>query len=190
MKKTKELLSLQIQLFADDGDGDSGTPKTYTQEDIDKLNAEMEKIKKANDNLSKENADYKRKAKEKLTEEERIAQAQKEQNELLANTQKELLGIKMSKEFIVAGFDEETVNKIVKSFSEEDGVQFAKTIASCIKTLVENVRKEEQTKFQQSSVVPPAGSGKIGNGLDPTVERYIKRNAESNSAYESLFGKK
>ena len=75
----KQIIPLNIQLFAeDDGNGDGGTPKTYSQSDIDKLNAELEKFKKANDNLSKENAEHKRKAKEKLTEEEKIAQAQKE----------------------------------------------------------------------------------------------------------------
>lgn len=190
MKKEKNLMPLNIQLFAEQGDGGNEPPKTYTQEEVDKINAELEKLKAANNNLSKENAEHKRKAKEKLSEEEQIAQAQKEKDEMLANAQKELLAIKMSKEFLVAGFDEETVNSIVKSFGQEDPVQFAKTITECIKKLVENVRKEEQVKFQQSSTVPPTGSGKIQQGLDPQVEKYIKsKNTNGNSAYEKIFGK-
>lgn len=195
MNKRKTLMPLNIQLFAEGGEGGQGgepsTPKTYTQEEVDKINAELDKIKKANDNLSKENAEHKRKAKEKLSEEEKIAQSQKEKDEALVAAQKELLQIKLSKEFLVAGFDEETVNTLVKSFTEEDGVQFAKTITNCIKKLVENVRKEEQTKFQQSSTVPPTGNGGIKSGLDPVVEKYInKKNTNSNAAYEKLFGKK
>lgn len=193
MEKTNKRMPLNIQLFAEGGEGGQGgepnTPKTYTQEEVDKINAELNKIKKANDDLSKENAEHKRKAKEKLSEEEKIAQAQKEKDELLANAQKELLGIKMSKEFLVAGFDEQTVNSIVASFAEDDAVQFAKTITGCIKKLIENVRKEEQVKFQQSSTVPPTGSGKQ-SGLDPVVEKYINKKTTSNTAHERLFGKK
>ena len=192
MEKTKKLMPLNIQLFAENGDGGQGgdpsTPKTYTQEEVDKINAELEKIRKANNDLSKENAEHKRKAKEKLSEEEKIAQAQKEKDEALATAQKELLQIKLSKEYLVAGFDEETVNQLVKSFTEEDGVQFAKTITNCIKKLVENVRKEEQIKFQQSGTVPPTGSGKQKSGLDPVVEKYINtKNTNINAAYEKIF---
>ena len=60
-------LPFNIQLFADDGNvGGVETPKTYTQEEMDKIISERDKYKKANDDLSKENADYKRKQKEKL----------------------------------------------------------------------------------------------------------------------------
>lgn len=188
----KQFIPLNIQLFAeDDGNGDGGAPKTYSQSDIDKLNAELEKFKKANDNLSKENAEHKRKAKEKLTEEEKIAQAQKEKDDLLANTQKELLAIKMSKEFMIAGFDEKTTEEIVKCFNEKDSVEFARSLSTHIKNLIENVRKEEKEKFNQSSTIPPNGSGKQTSGLDPVVERYIKKKNTNNSkAEEILFGKK
>lgn len=188
----KQLIPLNIQMFAD-GEGGVGndTPKTYSQEDYDKLNAELEKFKKANDNLSKENAEHKRKAKEKLSEEEKLAQAQKEKDEALANAQKELLSIKISKEFIVAGFDEKTTENLVKSFTEKDGVEFAKDLSLHIKTLIENVRKEEQLKFSQSSTIPPNGSGKKQSGLDPIVEKYINnKKSNSSKAEEILFGKK
>lgn len=188
----KQLIPLNIQLFAEDGgNGGSETPKTYSQEDYDKITAELEKIKKANDNLSKENAEHKRKAKEKLSEEEKLAQAQKEKDELLVNAQKELLAIKMSKEFMIAGFDEKTTDDIVKSFTEKDSVEFARNLSTHIKTLIENVRKEEQLKFNQSSTIPPNGSGKKSNGLDPIVEKYINnKKSNNNKAEEILFGKK
>ena len=191
MKESK-FIPFNLQLFAEnDGQGGSETPKTYSQEEFDKLVAERDKYKKANDDLSKENADYKRKAKDKLSEEEKLAQAQKEKDEALANAQKELLSIKMSKEFMVAGFDEATTNNIIESFNKNDSVEFAKTLSEEIKTLVENARKQEKENFQKSSTLPPNGSFKQQSGLDPVVERYIKsKNTNTNTAREQLFGKK
>lgn len=188
----KKLLPFNIQLFAE-GEGENGgseTPKTYSQEDFDKINAELEKFKKANDNLSKENADYKRKAKDKLSEEEKKVQEQKEKDKQLAEAQRELLSIKMSKEFMIAGFDEKTTNEIIESFNKGDSVEFSKTLSNCIKTLVDNVRKEEKENFQKGAKVPPSGSGNIRSGLDPQVERYINKKANSNNARDIIFGKK
>ena len=190
--KKRNLLPLNIQLFAENEDGNGGnggTPKTYTQEEFDKLIAERDKYKKANDDLSKENANYKRQAKDKLSEEEKIKQAQEEKDKLLADTQKELLSIKVSKEFISAGFDEKSTEAIIESFNKGDSVEFVKTLATHIKTLVENARKEEKENFQKSAKIPPSGSGKT-SGLDPQVERYITKKSSNNSARELLFGKK
>lgn len=195
MKIEKKLFPLNLQLFANDdggnGDGGNGSeaPKTYTQEEMDLLIAERDKYKKANDNLSKENADYKRKAKEKLSVEERIAEEQKAKDEELANTRKELLTIKMSKELMNVGFDDKTISTILEKYNKGDGVEFAKTLSTYINSLIENVRKEEKTKFQQSSTTPPNGTQGVNSGLDPIVERYINnKNNNSNKARDLLFG--
>ena len=193
MKDNKLLFPLNLQLFADDGGdngGNGGQPKTYTQEEFDKLIAERDKFKKANDDLSKENANYKRQAKDKLSEEEKLAEERKEKDKILEETRKELLSIKMTKEFMNTGFDEKTISSIIESFNSGDSVKFAKDLSTHIKALIDNVRKEEQTKFQQSSTTPPANGGR-SSGLDPMVERYISsKNSNSNSAREMLFGKK
>ena len=193
MKDNKLLFPLNLQLFADDGGdngGNGGQPKTYTQEEFDKLIAERDKFKKANDDLSKENANYKRQAKDKLSEEEKLAEERKEKDKILEETRKELLSIKMTKEFMNTGFDEKTISSIIESFNSGDSVKFAKDLSTHIKALIDNVRKEEQTKFQQSSTTPPANGGH-SSGLDPMVERYISsKNSNSNSAREMLFGKK
>ena len=193
MKDNKLLFPLNLQLFADDGGdngGNGGQPKTYTQEEFDKLVAERDKFKKANDDLSKENANNKRQAIDKLSEEEKLAEERKEKDKILEETRKELLSIKMTKEFMNTGFDEKTISSIIESFNSGDSVKFAKDLSTHIKALIDNVRKEEQTKFQQSSTTPPANGGR-SSGLDPMVERYISsKNSNSNSAREMLFGKK
>ena len=143
--KREKLIPLNIQLFAEgDGDGGSETSKTYSQEEMDKIIADLEKIKKANDNLSKENADYKRKTKEKMSEEEKKAKEQEEKDKLLADAQKELLSIKISKEFMIAGFDEKSTAEIVETFSTGDSIAFAKALSTHIQKLVENVSDLEE----------------------------------------------
>lgn len=194
--KKKNLLPLNIQMFAENedvvnnGGASEDTPKTYSQEEYDKIIAERDKFKKSIDNLTKENADFKRKQKEKMSEEEKIAEAQKEKDRVLQETQKELLGLKLSKEFMIAGFSEETTSSLVESFTNNDSVEFVKTLSKEIKNLVENARKQEQESFKQNGALPP--SGKQTSGMNSMVEKIIKERNSSNSnkAREYYLGKK
>ena len=194
--KKRNLLPLNIQMFAenegvvDNGGGSEGTPKTYSQEEYDKIIAERDKFKKSIDNLTKENADFKRKQKERMSEEEKLAEAQKEKDRVLQETQKELLGLKLSKEFMVAGFSEETTSLLVESFNNNDSVEFIKTLSKEIKNLVENARKQEQESFKQNGTLPP--NGKQTSGMNSMVEKIIKERNSSNTnkAREYYLGKK
>ena len=56
--KKRNLLPLNIQMFAENENVDNGgaseeTPKTYSQEEYDKIIAERDKFKKSIDNLTK-----------------------------------------------------------------------------------------------------------------------------------------
>ena len=193
--KKRNLLPLNIQMFAENENVDNGgaseeTPKTYSQEEYDKIIAERDKFKKSIDNLTKENADFKRKQKEKMSEEEKIAEAQKEKDRVLQETQKELLGLKLSKEFMVAGFSEETTSLLIESFNNNDSVEFIKTLSKEIKNLVENVRKQEQESCKQNGTLPP--NGKQTSSMNSMVEKIIKeRNIRNtNKAREYYLGKK
>lgn len=195
MKKTN-LLPFNIQMFAEkendvnNGGASEETPKTYSQEEYDKIIAERDKFKKSIDNLTKENADFKRKQKEKMSEEEKLAESQKEKDRVLQETQKELLGLKLSKEFMVAGFSEETTSSLVESFNNNDSVEFIKTLSKEIKNLVENARKQEQESFKQNGTLPP--NGKQTSGMNSMVEKIIKERNSSNTnkAREYYLGKK
>ena len=193
---TRKRIPLNIQLFAEPNDGGNGGDggdgaKTYTQEEMDKLIAERDNFKRANDNLSKENAEYKRKSKEQLSEEEKRAAAQKEKDELLASTQKELLAIKLSNEFLTAGFSEESSQKLVKAYSEsENSIDFFKALSTEVKALVENVRKEEKANFMQQAKLPNGGNGGQGGDVNPLIKNIIDKNkASSNRARDSILGK-
>ena len=181
---------LSIQMFAEGGDDEGGNdddktpqPKTYSEE-------EFLKLKKSFDTTASELAQMKKANKEKLSEQEKLVQAQQEKDEALANAQKELLTIKLNKEFIVAGFDEKQSEELCNSFNEGKPIEFAKTLSTNIKTIIDNVRKEEQTKFQKMGNYPPIGSGNPQNGLNPIVEKFISsRNSSSNSARDLYLNK-
>lgn len=187
----RNLLRLKgIQFFADDEGtekDEADKAKTYSQEEFDNLKSEMEKIKRANDKLSSENADYKRKAKEKLSEDEKKLQEQKEKDEELENTKKELLSIKLSKEFMVAGFDEEQTNELIESFNDNNPVEFAKTLSKKIKELVENVKKSMQEEFNKSSKIPDTSKKKSESGIDPIIEKYINKKTATNDARKQIL---
>ena len=179
-----------IQFFADDEGtekDEADKAKTYSQEEFDNLKNEMEKMKRANDKLSSENADYKRKAKEKLSEDEKKLQEQKEKDEELENTKKELLSIKLSKEFMVAGFDEEQTNELIESFNDNNPVEFAKTLSKKIKELVENVKKSMQEEFNKSSKIPDTSKKKSESGIDPIIEKYINKKTATNDARKQIL---
>lgn len=187
----RNLLRLKgIQFFADDEGtekDEADKAKTYSQEEFDNLKNEMEKMKRANDKLSSENADYKRKAKEKLSEDEKKLQEQKEKDEELENTKKELLSIKLSKEFMVAGFDEEQTNELIESFNDNNPVEFAKTLSKKIKELVDNVKKSMQEEFNKSSKIPDTSKKKSESGIDPIIEKYINKKTATNDARKQIL---
>lgn len=186
-------LTLNIQMFAEeptDGGTNGGSTvqeNTITKEDYDKLASELAKYKQANDNLSKENANYKRSAKEKMSEDEKKAQALKEQQEDYNKLKTELLSMKMTKELSTCGFDNKQCEDIISSFTQGDMVNFAKTISTKVNEMVEKKIKEEQAKFQASSTVPPGSGGKTTS--NDFIESLFKNKNEKNSARDYYLKK-
>lgn len=195
--KNKYLTKLNIQLFAEPTDGgtDDGGAKTennpISREEFDKLTNDYNKLKSANDSLSKENADYKRKAKDKMSEEEKKAQQDKEKDDLIAQMRQEILSTKMSKELTSCGFDDKQCEEIITCFTKGDMVEFTKTISSKINELVANKIKEEQKKFQASSTLPPSGTGATDK-IDPLFKSILesKESNKKNNARDYYLNRK
>ena len=175
---------LDLQLFADDNPPSGG-------DEIEKLKAEyqaeIEKQKKEKDKYAKELAEIKKANKEKLTEEEQEKLKREEQDKIFAETKKELESLKLSKEFLTMGFDDKTVELIVKDYNEKDPIDFIKSLSTRVVTLVENVRKEEQKKFQQNAHLPGGSQGNGGNDIDPVIKGIIDKQKSGNEA-RKLFG--
>ena len=91
---------------------------------------------------------------------------------------------------MIAGFSEETTSSLIESFTNNDSVEFVKTLSKEIKNLVENARKQEQEFFKQNGALPP--SGNQTSGMNSMVEKIIKERNSSNSnkAREYYLGKK
>ena len=136
-KTTTETNVTEIKAPAVENSAPSPNEDSVAQ--INSLKAEMERLKAANDKLSKEAAENKRQLREKQTEEERIAQEQEEaqrkrQEEyeaiLAENNRMKAFGAYAS----VA--DEKTVEKLIDAVSDADHKAIANIIADLSKKAV------------------------------------------------------
>lgn len=174
--KRKQLIPLNIQLFGeDDGDGGDGgnpTPKTYSEEEYNKLKARI-------DELSKNEKSYKEQLKAKMTEEEKQKEAQENVNKEIEDLKKENQKFKIAKELAVGGFDEEQIEKITDCIVENKTIDLCKLLSSYRKSLVEQITKQVKSELQKSNKLPnSAGDGKQ---LDDDVQTIIDNNKKGTS---------
>lgn len=116
--------------------------------------AEASKQKGLKDDYAKENAEYKRKAEAKMTDEEKKA---KEWQELLdgkATLEAEVAQLKLEKEFVANGFSAEETEKLIK------GNFAVKDIADIIKARCEEAAKSAKAEATKSSTAETL----LGNG--------------------------
>lgn len=191
METKHKLESLNIQLFAEGGEGETGTevPKTYTQEEMNKIIAERDKFKNTIDNLSKENAEYKRNAKNKLSEEEKKAQEDAEKEEMYAQILKDNRQLKMTSILSQGGYSIEETNNLVELIIEADDTKIVDYLCKLKKDLTENITKSLQVEFSKNNHVPNGG-----NGLSEIESEASKRAKNYNTPKQTLkvwgqFGK-
>lgn len=176
-------LPLNIQLFADDGNVEgNNTPKTYTQEDMDRLIAERDKYKNANDNLSKENAEYKRKQKERMSQEEQEQEAQRIRDQEYEEMKRELNSSKMTKELSNCGLEEKDIEKIVGSLNDNDLIGSCKIISSIINAQIEKTKKEIELENQHKSIYPPQSTKDNKNQHNSFMQKRLE---EKKRLYDS-----
>lgn len=174
MENNKKKGFIDIQLFAEP-EG-ATTPTTDTPPSIDyeseykkvlaerdSFKAEMEKQKGLKDKYASENADYKKKELDKMTDDEKKA---KEYQELMESNQKmaeELNAIKLEREFLGEGFT-------VEEYAELSKEKFsAKSIATLMKSKVEEAVKSAKAEFIKGSTPDtPMGKGTTNNAQDKT----------------------
>lgn len=176
----KEGLRLgNIQFFAEGDDG--GTPpKTYSQEEVDKLNAEMAKYKARVDELSKNEKKYKDEIKAKLSEEEKKAQEQEEINKKLADYESKFEDFALKEELVKLNtFTSEEIESIVKE--KGDKVALLKTIGTLVTTKLEKAKKDAIAEYMRSSDVSGSGGSGAKNG-DKDVEAYIQKNKQNTTS--------
>lgn len=162
---------INIQLFAEpdgattpDTSANSETPPSVNYEqEYKKLQIELEKQKKLKDDYAKESAGYKKQLAEKMTDDEKNAQAQKEFADRMAILEAENKSMKLEKELLTSGFTTEESEKLIKG-------NFAiKDIAEILKTRVEDAVKSARAELiKETTPSSPMGNGTTNNTQDKT----------------------
>ena len=161
-ERKKLMLPLDIQMFADgDGDGD-GNPKTYSEEEYKKVQDELAKMKASFDKTSSELAAEKKKAKEKLSEEEKKRLESEEKEKKFAEMQKELKQMKLSKKLSTVFTEAEECEGIVNAFIDDDFDKVIELISKSQENFRKKVEEEAKSKFSKSAKVPGAADNNDG----------------------------
>lgn len=116
------------------------------------------KEKKSRDELAKENADWKRKFRERQTEEERkaeeLAEQQAASDKELGDVRRELNILKMAKQYMGIGYDEELATETATAFIDGD----TETVFSNQKIFSEGLKKNMRAELLKDMPVPPSGN--------------------------------
>ena len=167
MKNENKMGFMNIQLFGEDSQGASTPDTTNTQTQIDyeseykkmlaerdSYKAEAEKQKGLKDKYASENADYKKKELDKMTDDEKKA---KELQDLIDSKNKmeaEIKQMKLEKDLLANGFTAEESQKLISSnFSVKD-------IAEIIKEKVDSAVKSAKAEMIKGTTP----SAQMGNG--------------------------
>ena len=163
---------MNIQLFGEDPQGATTPQTTETQTQIDyeseykkmlaerdSFKAEAEKQKKLKDEYASENAGYKKKEIEKMSDDERKAKEYQDLVDSANQMKEELAKMKLEKEFLANGFTAEETTKLIESSSSP------KTIAEIIKAKVELAIKSAKAEaIKEGTTQQPMGNGTSSEG--------------------------
>lgn len=162
---------------ATQGDGNS-TPDYKAL--FEKAVAERDRFKSASDNLSAENATYKRKEREALTESERKQADDAEKEKKYVEMQSRLTQIEVEQIFVKSGIEEADYKNVVPLFTGADPLDIdgKKKLAQAIADLCGSVKTKtaELTKnsiTKENTTTPPADNkdGKHDTGFKAFQEK-------------------
>lgn len=178
MENNKEKGFINIQLLAEDPQG-AETPTTNTQSTIDyeseykkvlaerdSFKAEFEKQKGLKDNYAKENAEYKRKELEKMTDDEKKAKELQDLIESKNKMEAEIKLMKLEKDLLANGFTSEESEKLIKA---NISISDMKVLTDIIKEKVETAVKSAKAEgVKETTPSSPMGKGTTKDAQDKT----------------------
>ena len=178
---------LNIQFFAEPDNGAGGTdggngnqPKTYSEEEYNKLKNDYDKLKTQFDKTSSDVAELKKQAKAKLSEEEQKAQENAEKEKQFADMQSQIEDYQLKDELLKGNiFTNEDIEKII--LCKNDKKELLKSIVSLVQAKIVEERKNAIEEFMRSSDVN-ASSNNNGN-IDSTVQAFI--DSQKNKVYSN-----
>lgn len=183
MKNENKKGFINIQLFAElEG---ATTPTTDTQTDSqfdyeseykkvlaerDSFKAEMEKQKGLKDKYASENADYKKKELDKMTDDEKRAKEFQDVMESNKKMEAELRTMKLEKDLLANGFTGEESEKLI------NGNFAIKDIADIIKAKVDEAVKSAKAELLKgTTTTPPMGSPTANNNGKTKAEQIAEK---------------
>lgn len=187
MANNREKGFMNIQLFAEPEGATTPTTDTPTptapsvdyESEYRKLQVEVEKYKKLKDDYAKESAGYKKQLADKMTDDEKNAQAQKEFEERMATLEAENKQMRLEREFMSNGFTAEECTKIIsENFSP-------KTLAEIITTRVnEAVKSAKAEMIKETTPSSPMGKGTATGDGKSDFQKYQESKKQSNTMVE------
>ena len=190
--ETKKQGFMNIQLFAEpDGAAtpseNGGTPPSIDYEseykkmvaERDSYKAEAEKQKGLKDKYASENADYKKKELDKMTDDEKKAKEYQELIEAKNKMEAEIKTMKLEKDLLSNGFTTEESAKLIKD-------NFAvSTIAEIVKNKVEEAVKSAKAELiKDTTPSSPMGKGTAeGNGKSD-FQKFQESKKQTNNKVE------
>lgn len=173
-----------LQLFADEGnangsDGnntDGSEKETYTKDEYESLKNQLKKFKDSNDKLSSELAQKKKAERDKLSQEEKDAEARKEKDAEYEQMKNELNSIKMKNELLNCGIEDKAMSSLIEVINDGNPIEISKQIASIVKAQVEKKEKELKLQSQHTQHYPQPSNNTASND---TMSSYMKNRVAS-----------
>lgn len=177
-------LRLNIQQFAEDGgEGGASAPKTYSEEEYNKIQAELSKYKASFDKASSELAEEKRKSKAKMTEDEKKAQEDAEKEAKFNEMAKELQKFKL-KSSLGKVFEGENLDNVVEAIVSNDLNKVTEIIVKTQEEFKTKTTEELKQQFSKSSKIP-GGVGGDDDSDDDLIKNLAKKQSSKKAKAEN-----
>ena len=175
MKNLNELDAINLQFFADNEGATTPTtnsdpqtqqpttPSVDYEQEYKKQAMEIERLKNAISKTNSENAEYKRKELEKMSDEEKKAKELQDLIDSKTKIEAELQEMKLEKEIYAKGFNDDECAKLKKSGVSVNAIScFADILKARIE---ENTKNVKATLIKDTTPVEKLGKGTTENPL-------------------------
>lgn len=171
-ERKKLWLPLDIQMFAEGGkEGGDETPKTYSEEEYNKMKAAFDKA-------SSELAEAKKKEKAKMSEDEKKKVELEEKDKEFESMKKELKKMKLSKSLSKVFTEAEECEGITNALIEDDIDKVIDLIGKSQENFRKKVEEEAKTKFSKSAKIPRATDSDDGGENSKIAELAKKKSTK------------
>lgn len=179
-----------LQLFADESTGgvpptDNGTQIDYESEykkmlaERDSYKAEAEKQKGLKDKYASENAEYKKKEVEKMSDEEKKAKDYQELVEAKNKMEAEIRTMKLERDLLSNGFTAEECEKLIKA---NISISDISVLTNIIKEKVEVAVKSAKAEgIKNTTPSTPLGNGTANGSNESDFQKFQKSKQKQNN---------